>query len=91
MTSSACVGQNYYTYLCFLISTFLCLCPWVDALSSPRAMECHVSKSCQHSVFLYLLGILQLDFGKQMNYELLIYCIVLIYDSANSCNFTDCV
>ena len=52
-------------------------------MSCPKAL----SASC----LLYPPGTLQIDVRRQMSCELHIYRIALMCDSANSCNFTDCV
>lgn len=93
MRSSICPGQNHCTFLCFLISAFLRWCPWLMP-SPPGAMQClptlPAPESSRHSALLYLLGTLQIDFGKQMDYKLQICHFVLISGSANSSNFADC-
>ena len=89
------VGQNYYTFLCSLTSAFLCLCPWVVALSPQGATECPVPLSLFQTAVSIVIFYTWLAFCKWtlenkwvLNYRFAI--IFLISDSANSYNFADC-
>lgn len=67
---------------------------WCLLSNMSHRMSCptpSVPKNCQHSVFLYLVDTLQMDFGKWMSCELQIFHNFLISDIVNSYNFADCV